>query len=189
MAFIRIKNINGNPYAYLVKNKWTKKGPRQGASKYLGPVFQFPFVEEKDFENFILEKYKKNVDEFFKDNKAKDILEEIIFCELNKFGFLEYKGKKGTKKKSVILKNVVVDLNNIKVYNVDDEKSVVLKLNSDFMCAYSLKKLFGFLEYGNEMEVAPKLAKAFIFADIPIDDHIFVRFFKKCFKNDSLRIS
>ena len=59
MVFIRLKNINGKQYAYLVENKWYKrkfksksKGPRQKVSKYLGRVYNFEKVIDKDFLGF-----------------------------------------------------------------------------------------------------------------------------------------
>lgn len=36
--FVRIKQIKGKPYGYLVENEWTKRGSRQKVVAYLGRV-------------------------------------------------------------------------------------------------------------------------------------------------------
>src|SRR3989344_6508099 len=36
--FVRVKNIKGRKYAYLVKNEWTPWGSRQRVTKYLGKL-------------------------------------------------------------------------------------------------------------------------------------------------------
>jgi hypothetical protein len=36
VAFIRLKQVAGKQYAYLVENNWSGSGPRQKVSKYLG---------------------------------------------------------------------------------------------------------------------------------------------------------
>lgn len=189
MAFIRIKEIKGKPYAYLVKNKWTKKGPRQSSSKYLGSVLKLGDEDKEiDFRNYIFINFKQELETFFDEKKPKEILNEIIFFELSQKGFVRYLGKKGTKKDSMINENIVLDLNYLKVYDVETKKSAVININSDFLCEYTLKKLYNFWEHGTEVEIAKKLAKTFISCGIAIEDEVFVFFFKKCFNNDSLKI-
>lgn len=189
MAFIRIKKIKDKPYAYLVKNKWTKKGPRQCSSKYLGPVLKLGDDDKEiEFRNYVFTKFKEELESFFEKNTSKEILNEIIFFELSQKGFKKYIGKKGTKKDSMINKNIVLDLNYLKVYDVETKKSAVININSDFLCEYTLKKLYNFWEHGTEVEIAKKLAKTFISCGIGIEDEVFVLFFKKCFKDDSLKI-
>lgn len=192
MSFIRTKKIKGKEYAYLVKNKWTRKGPRQSGSKYLGPVVKLAELPENpleiEFEEYVLEKYKVELEEFFDKNEPRKILNEIIAYDLKKFGFKDYFGKKGSKKDSLILDDCVVDLNNLKVTSLKDENPCVISLNGDFLCDYTIRKIYNFLEFGNELDIAKKLAKTFISAGIPIDDQIFVMFFKKNFKDGKLKI-
>lgn len=199
MAFIRIKKIKGKEYAYLIKNKWTKKGPRQKASKYLGPVIKLDenldnssekkieIEENENLANYLEKKYNLELEKIFEEKKINELLKEIIFFELKKKSFIEYFGKKGTKKDSLIFENCIVDLNNLKIYLLDTEIPCVLFLNSDFMCEYTLKKIYNFLEYGNEMDIAKKLAKTFISAGIPLENEIFISLFKKTFKDGRLK--
>ena len=51
--FIRLKKLKGKDYAYLVKNTWTKNGPRQKSKKYLGRCIILQ--KEKDLEQKELE--------------------------------------------------------------------------------------------------------------------------------------
>jgi len=189
MAFIRIKKIKNKPYAYLIQNKWTKKGPRQKSTKYLGPVFEFvDFDKTVSFREYIFEKNKIDLENFFDKNNPKDILNEIIFFELKQRNFKTYFGKRNSKKNSVLFENIVVDLNYLKIYDLEDKKNIVININGDFMCSYTLKKLYNFYEHGDNVEVAKKLAQKFISCGIAIEDEVFVLFFKKCFKEDFLRI-
>ena len=56
MAFLRVKNVNGQKYAYLVENKWYKRGhkgkgrgPRQKVMRYLGRVYSFDKAQNRKF--------------------------------------------------------------------------------------------------------------------------------------------
>ena len=60
MAFLRIKKVKGNEYAYLVENKW-KSGSRQKVKGYIGRVHRFDKKEDKDFLGF---KGINNIDEY-----------------------------------------------------------------------------------------------------------------------------
>lgn len=48
MAFLRIKEINGNEYYYLQENRWTSEGPRVKKQKYIGPVSSTSLQEIKE---------------------------------------------------------------------------------------------------------------------------------------------
>lgn len=194
MAFIRTKTIKGKEYAYLVKNKWTRKGPRQSGSKYLGPVTKViePVEHELErfdsFDEYVLDRHKTELEDFFDKAEPKVILNEIIAYDLKLLGFKDYFGKKGSKKDSLILGDCVVDLNNLKVTSLSDGKPCVISMNGDFFCDYTVRKIYNFLEFGNELDIAKKLAKTFISAGIPIEDRIFVLFFKRNFKDGKLKI-
>ena len=88
MSFIRTKKINGKEYAYLVSNKWYKrkhkgknKGPRQKVSKYLGRVYVFNKVNDKDFLTF---KNIKDLEQYLKNNSnnRSSIFKDLIEWEL-----------------------------------------------------------------------------------------------------------
>ena len=44
--FVRVKNIKGRPYAYLVENEWTPWGSRQKVAKYLGKTHLLTRISE-----------------------------------------------------------------------------------------------------------------------------------------------
>ena len=85
MSFIRTKIISGKEYAYLVENKWYKrgfkgkgKGPRQRVSKYLGRVYCFNKEKDIDFYNFKKINIMKNED--FQDTENQRFL-----CDLEQY--------------------------------------------------------------------------------------------------------
>ena len=72
MGFIRVKKISGKEYAYLVENKWYKRGfkgkgsgSRQKVSRYLGRVYYFNKAEGWDFLTF---KSINNLEQYLKNN-------------------------------------------------------------------------------------------------------------------------
>ena len=89
--FIRIKKIKKYEYAYLVVNKWTKKGPRQKSKKYLGRCVRLEKVKDLDFK----EHFKLNEDKIEKlvhGNSTKKVLGKLMEFELLRHGF-EYDRK------------------------------------------------------------------------------------------------
>src|SRR3989344_2785482 len=44
--FVRVKNIKGRKYAYLVENEWTPWGSRQRVTKYLGKLISVERAKE-----------------------------------------------------------------------------------------------------------------------------------------------
>ena len=84
MAFVRTKTINNEQYAYLVNNKWTKKGSRQKSVQYLGKVFApMPLQSDLTFASFnTLDMEKAN---------ALAIIRELVGFELAKHGFTRTK--------------------------------------------------------------------------------------------------
>ena len=51
--FVRVKNIKGRKYAYLVENEWTPWGSRQRVTKYLGKLVSLERIgnNEKELPN------------------------------------------------------------------------------------------------------------------------------------------
>ena len=83
MGFIRIKKINGKEYAYLVENKWYKrgfkskgKGSRQTVSKYLGRVYKFDkVIVDKDFFQY---KHINDGQQYLVDNSYDKIIKDLM---------------------------------------------------------------------------------------------------------------
>jgi hypothetical protein len=200
--FIRIKNIKKNKYAYLVNNKWTKKGTRQKVSKYLGRVYEFNKIEFKPYYDYI-----DNDNTFINKLTTKELILSLIGWVLTSHGFSnksdftqkklkEFMQKKAKKKKKIVKKitnknplidkmwfngNFVVDLKKLDV--LKGKKSVVLNINGDFMCKYTLRKLIKFKSNKDQEQVALELAKVFINAGIPLPEEIFVHIYQDVYND------
>ena len=167
--FIRIKNIknkNGKvyPYAYLVDNKWYKrgtksksKGSRQIVKAYLGRVYSFSKAKDVDFfEHFKID----DVNEYIKNDKEK-IMKNLVEWEF----FRHNIGKE----------EFFVDFSNKKV--IKGKKEVSLKLNEGLLNSYTLGRLLKFRFRGEEREDGFRLAKAFVEAGLEVPKEVFVGMF------------
>jgi adenylate kinase len=165
--FIRSKKVKNNLYAYIIKNKWTKKGSRQKLSKYLGKVISLKQLNNLEFEDIC----KKKIDEL----DSYNLVRYIIIVELINYGF---------KRKSEFkyyFEDIVVNLINgtIKKFN----KNIVLMINNDFLCTYTLKNLLFFKSDKDENGVAHELAKSFIQAGIALRQDLFISLFGKIYRH------
>jgi len=169
MSFYRIKKIKNIEYAYLVKNKWTKKGARQKVSKYLGKLIRLEQVKELEFTDFI----KKDLQEFNDDNTPSQIADFLIEFELLKHGFKKIKD-------TLTFGDVQYSKRKIK-----SSSPVVYFFNDGFFCAQSVKDIFSFDYLGEDSVTATKLAETFVGAGINIPPEVFIHFFKKIYKKDA----
>ncbi|HLC65770.1 MAG TPA: hypothetical protein VJI46_06635 [Candidatus Nanoarchaeia archaeon] len=157
--FIRKKRVKGKEYAYIVRNKWTKNGPRQRVSRYLGRVI--PLSLERQIES--------DVESF--DASREEFLRKIIACELMQHGF----NRDGeTLKKG----EVIFDAKELACKNTSG-KNVVLEMNEGFMCGHTLNALMNFKEKGFPAETGAKLASLFLGAGLSVPKEIFVEIFEK----------
>jgi hypothetical protein len=161
--FVRVKNINGQKYAYLVKNRWLKKGTRQKVSKYLGKVVDPP---------------KQDIEDFYEEIallKPKEILRKLIEHELLRHGFeqerLRFK-----------LNNIEVDLYELEVKLLKGKgKPATIKMNGEFLSTYSLRKLFAFKSEGDQDAVGLLLAQRLVQTGLKVDREIFIELFGKVY--------
>jgi len=152
MAFLRVKKIKGKEYAYLVKNSWTTKGPRQEVKRYLGRVHRF-----KGKGSYLLD-YSKN--------DCKGFLIELINYELGKI-------KSGLKKEKIEFDSKKL------VFVRNNKKGCVLGLNQGFMCDYTLRRILNFKK-SDDIEVdSVKLAKFFIEAGFAVPQEYFIGYFER----------
>jgi len=159
--FIRPKKIKKHTYAYLVKNKWTKKGPRQKVGKYLGRIHKIDRITEQDYLVKI-------------DNKsAAEIIHSLLGWVLTDHGFTQYKHKWQQDNITVDTKKHMVHKNN---------QSIVLNINNDYLCTYTYRKLMRFKSAKDQKGVAVDLAKAFVGAGIPVPEEVFINVFQKIYK-------
>ena len=160
MGFIRIKKINGQEYAYLVENKWYKrglgskgKGSRQSSSKYLGKVHHFEKASEQDFFSY---KGIASPEEYIVNTSQDEVIKDLIRWEVQRHNVdttqfhIDFNGKRITK----------------------DGKEVALKLNEGFLCSYTMRRLFNL-----KKEESFYLARCFIEAGIGIPKEIFIGLF------------
>lgn len=161
--FVRAKTIKGKKYAYLVKNRWTKMGPRQKVSKYLGRVIELSLKKDIHFEEFA------DPDTY----SPLELVKRIIAYELYLHGF------DGTKNKWA-LDDITVDLANAQVKK--NKKKVVLGLNNDFLCNFTLRRLLRFKTTSDKDTAARELATAFIHAGIPVDQELFIKVFQMIYR-------
>jgi len=162
MSFIRIKNISGKEYAYLVENKWYKrkhkgknKGSRQKVSKYLGKVYHFDKVNNYDFLTF------KNIDDlgqYLKNNNKIQVFKDLVEWELYRH--------------DINKEEFMVNIDNKKV--TKNNKMVNLRINEGFMSSFTLGRIFK-LKAGESYY----MAKCFIEAGIDIPKEVFVGVFGK----------
>jgi len=164
MSFIRTKKISGKEYAYLVSNKWYKrrhkgknKGPRQKVSKYLGRVYYFNKVNDKDFLTF---KNIKDLEQYLKNNhnNKNQIFKDLVEWELWRH--------------SINKEEFTIDYSNKKIINKNNNKMVSLRINEGFLNSFTLNRLFG-LRSGSSYY----LAKCFVEAGVEIPKVVFVGVF------------
>jgi len=192
MVFIRKKKINGQDYAYLVKNKWTQKGSRQKA-KYLGKVVHLDIVKDVEFDSYCMEKHGCSMNEFVKEKSKAEIVNELIVYELIRRGFEV--GEVTIKKKNLIgkiEKSVEVTLNNGLYYyksralsKIRTLKEVILEMNEGFLCRWAVDKLLRAKITGyDEREQGIKLAKVLLEAGLKVENDVFVLLFSKFTNNN-----
>lgn len=167
MAFLRIKKIKGNEYAYLAENKWMKrrKKVKQSAKKYLGRVYRLSKINDVDFFSFLkvidVEKYIEQSDRI-------DLIYDVLKWELYRHGFIE--------KRNVWRKDeLYVNLRLKRVMN--DGKDVVLGLNEGYLSGHTLSRLIRYKAY--VPDDAYDMAKFFVEAGVEIPKEMFVGIFSK----------
>lgn len=192
--FIRKKNINGQEYAYLVKNKWIKdKGSRQKA-KYMGKILKFPKIHDIIFENHIIEKYNISINSFILNNSKADIVNELVIWHLKQLGFRvgEVIIKKeikeyGHAKRDIMQNKKVIALikdnfyyKNRKLLKKSNHKEVIMEMNEGFLCSFALNKIINAKLIGyDEREKAIGFAKTILESGIKVDGELFVLLFNK----------
>lgn len=170
--FIRIKNIKNKkgrvyPYAYLVGNKWYKrggngkdKGSRQRVIGYLGRVHSFSKVKDDDFFEYLK---VEDIEKYVSKGKNKAI-KDLVEWEFYRHGVDGFK----------------VDFRNSKV--IREGKEVSLKINEGFLNSWTLNRLLRFRFKGEDREDGLRLAKAFVEAGLEVPKEVFVGIFNKVFK-------
>ena len=170
MSFIRTKKIrkNGKEYscAYLVENRWRKrlkggkKGSRQKVKGYLGRIYEYSKVKDKDFfEHHSIEDVKGYVDKGYN-----QVIRDLIEWELHKH--------------NVNKEDFLIDFDRKKVDR--NNKKAAIMMNEGFLCEHTLRNLMNFKIEGEE--IGYKFAKVFVEAGIDVPEELFVKVFEKLTK-------
>lgn len=175
IAFIRIKRFKRKDgtkveYAYIVENKRNRKigKVKQKFRKYLGRVYRFDKVRDREFAEFHniedMQKYMVN-------NSARSIIGDLIHFELNNHGFVN---------EAEVLKkgDCFVNIREGTVYN-QNGNYVALALNEGLLTTYAISGLINFKATFSDDETGYKLAKAFVEAGLKIPKEVFVGIFEK----------
>jgi hypothetical protein len=153
MAYIRIKKISNNQYAYLVENINTSIGPRQKVKEYLGKVITLPISQTKT--RF----------------REKDLLVELILQVLIPFGF--QKKQKTYHAKQIIFNPVDLTIHSIK------NKPVLIPANNGYLSSFTLQRIKQFQKGKDLDNDAHLLAKYFLEAGLRISEENFVNFYQQ----------
>jgi hypothetical protein len=166
--FIRAKTIKGQAYAYLVKNQWKKgQGTRQKVSEYLGKIVK---INGRADDSFLAS--LKYPDLYLKKTPPKKMLFDFLEYKIEKLGF--QKGELMTKEDiSISLKDGLV---------MQGKKHIVLGINSDFLCNYTLRQLINFKTQKGFDGAGLDFARAFVATGLPVEEEFFVHLFKKVFQ-------
>src|SRR3989338_10549071 len=189
--FIRTKIIKGKKYSYLVENTWTQKGSRQKTVEYLGKICELGKTKTILFEEFIKKRDSQSssnlsVEDYFKNTDTKTVILDFLCCELEKHGF-------NTLSRYVLVKNnIVADMTKLKFFKNNTSEAgmyVVLKVNNEYMCQYSIKRLFGLKVEGDDHYCGQQLAETIVAAGIVTEPDTFILLFEKLYKDEKLVVS
>lgn len=149
--FVRVKNIKGRKYAYLVENEWTPWGSRQRVTKYLGKLVS-------------LERIGNNEKEL--PNGFRKAMIAAASQELQNHGFIdEKKGK------------VTVDFERGTIAQAG--KKIVLGMNEGYLCDHTLAQLLSYTPEENPSENANKLANLAVEAGLKLTNEQFTHLFEQ----------
>ena len=164
--FVRMKRVKGRDYAYLVKNRWTRTGPRQRVVGYIGAVFTIERVAEKPLGKCI----DCPLEDFFK-GKPREIITNLIVRELLCHGF-----RKSERNWWV---NGELEVNPTRGFVKRRGRNVAIALNEGFLCKQTVRELRELLVGG--AFTGRELANGILEAGILIEKENFVRLYE-CLK-------
>jgi len=183
---MRVKKIRKKgkeyKYAYLVENRWKKrgtktgkKGARQKVKAYLGKVHELSKVDDKGFiSHFSVSDVKAHFDE----NGTNKVIRDLIRVELLNHGFMENGDFYANGDLTVYLGDEFF------IKNLKDEKDrkLVLSMNEGFLCKETFEKLTCFKARGTEEEIGLELGNALLEAGLKVPNEVFVEMVERVSK-------
>ena len=170
MVYLRIKKIKGKEYAYLVKSKLRKAGPRQKVKAYLGRVCRLS--KEKDI-NF-WESVDAEKESYLRFSSKEKMLYDLVRFELIKHGFVN----KPENPKEWVKDNLIVNIGKRKIIN-ESGSGCVLAVNEGYLYGSRIKELLKYKQLGGYEESGYGLAKLFIDSGIDIPQELFIAYYEK----------
>jgi hypothetical protein len=158
MAYIRIKKIGTNSYAYAARSISTPNGSRQKVIAYLGRVYTFiipnplsiPVITTQNNKTFIL---------------------ELLDPYLQHIGFRKMK-------EDLVYKNICLSTQDLLLTKGKHAKPVALKINDGYLCSFTLAQLLNFSKTKDVRKDGIVLATFFQRAGIPISQEQFIAYYQ-----------
>lgn len=153
--FVRVKNIKGKKYAYLVENEWTPWGSRQRVAKYLGKMQ--PLTRYSEHTTTLPSGYKESVT-------------ALVISELKNHGFVH---------EGDVLKSEAISVHLGEKKVTLGAKNVALQLNEGFLCDHTLTQLLAFTPEERPDVTAKKLANTTLEAGLKLSQEQFLHLFEQ----------
>jgi len=153
--FVRVKNIKGKKYAYLVENEWTPWGSRQRVAKYLGKAH--PLTRYQDERSQLPLGYPETI-------------RALVAQELKNHGFLH---------ENDTLRSDAISIHLTQRTVKQGTKNATLQLNEGFLCDHTLTQLFAFEPADRPDITAKKLANTVLEAGLKLTEEDFVHLFEQ----------
>ncbi len=173
--FVRLKKIKGLEYAYLVKNVWKKKTPRQKVVQYLGRIHAPPKGMTCSFDEFCVQEKKQITEKTTYPELVRALFEWTLF----QHGFTKVAQKKAFYTHGKIIADPEKYTLQIK------KRQLTMKFNEGYMNQYSMKELLNIKlskAIDEPRQAATILAKAFVNAGIAVPQNIFIEVFQKVYQ-------
>lgn len=172
--FVRIKKIKGLEYAYLVKNIWKGKTPRQKVVCYLGRIHAPLKGITCSFDEFCVQEKKQMAEK----TTYQEIVHALFEWTLFQHGFT-----KDQKNKSFYtFGKIIADPE--KYILRTKKRAVTIKINEGYMNNFTIKELLNIKlskQIDEPRQAATMLAKAFVNAGIAIPQNVFIDVFQKVY--------
>lgn len=157
--FVRTKKVNGNVYAYFVKNRWLNGRTSQTTMKYIGRVYPFGITNNVEFMQFSGLEGKSVTN--------KELLKSLVEWELFKHGF---------KKEKNYWVGKGINVNPAAFSFSKNGKEVALAFNEGFLSKATVQRILNFV-VSEKDEDGYSFAKAFVEAGIDVPQPVFVHIF------------
>jgi hypothetical protein len=170
VVYLRIKKIKGKEYAYLVKSKLRKSGPRQKVKAYLGRVYRLSKEKGLDFWGSV----NAEQESYLRLASKEKMLHDLIRFELLKHGFVNDPGTSNIWVKG----SIRINIEKRRILN-GTNSDCVLAINEGYLCGSKIKRLLNYERKNGVEESGYELAKLFVDSGIDIPQELFIAYYEK----------